>query len=122
MSEVSLTIHGKSYSISCDEGQEHRVLELGKYVDSRLRDIAGAGAAVNDAHLLILTALVLADEAYDLREALHRSQNGENVPMEQMIPPGLSKEDEEIIADAIKQMAARIDGVAERLQELQQAA
>jgi len=122
MAEVNLSIHGKSYSINCDEGQEQRVVELGKYVDSRLRDIAGAGAAVNDCHLLILTALVLADESFDLRENMHRLQNGENVPMEAMVQPGLSKEDEEMIANAIAHMASRIDDVASRLQELKKAA
>lgn len=42
MAEVNLSIYGKSYGIACDDGQEDRVLELGGYVDARLREIATA--------------------------------------------------------------------------------
>ena len=63
MAEVNLAIHGRAYDIACDDGQEQRVLEVGRYVDTRAREIAQAGAANNETHLLVLTALVLADEA-----------------------------------------------------------
>ena len=66
MAEVTLSINGRDYGISCDDGQEQRVQDLGMYVDSRLRDIAKAGAASNESHLLVLTSIMLADEIFDL--------------------------------------------------------
>ena len=60
MAEVNLAIHGRSYGIACDDGQESRVMEVGRYVDARAREISQAGAAGNETHLMVLTALVLA--------------------------------------------------------------
>jgi cell division protein ZapA len=108
MAEVSVAIHGKTYGIACDDGQEKRVLELARYVDVRLREIAGAGAASNESHLLVLTALVLADEVFDMKMATNRGAR---------IEERLTTEDEEMIVEAINHLAARIDSVANRLQK-----
>lgn len=110
MAEVNVTIHGKNYGIACDDGQERRVQELARYVDARLREIAGAGAATNESHLLVLTALVLTDEIFDART---------NPTMVQTdTEERLSVDDERVIVDAINHLAARIDSVAERLQKI----
>ncbi len=109
MAEANLNINGKNYSIHCEDGQEQRVLELGQFVDSRLKDIAQAGAASNENHLLVLTALMLADEIFDLREdstalnsQLQSSQANQN--------------DEASVALAIDELANRIERIAGRLQ------
>lgn len=110
MAEVSVTIHGKVYGIACDDGQERRVQELGRYVDARLREIAGSGAATNESHLLVLTALVLADEIFDMKMAPQQAQ----IQQEEL----LDEEDERMIVDAINHLAARIDSVADRLTKI----
>lgn len=110
MAEVSVAIHGKTYGIACDDGQERRVMELARYVDMRLKEIAGAGAATNESHLLVLTALVLADEIFDARTNVQAAPE----PVDER----LSEEDERMIVDAINHLAARIDSVAERLQKI----
>lgn len=108
MAEVSVAIHGKTYGIACDDGQEKRVQDLARYVDVRLREIAGAGAASNESHLLVLTALVMADEVFDMKS------NGGAAPVDER----LSEDDEQMIVDAINHLAARIDSVADRLQKI----
>ncbi|HEY0901224.1 MAG TPA: cell division protein ZapA [Micavibrio sp.] len=122
MADVNLNIHGKTYSIACDPGQERRVAELGKYVDARLREIAAAGAATNEPHLLVLTSLVLADEIYELRDMVAELRNrAPQVIYEQVPVEGAQRvsEDEELeILSAIEQLANRIDTVAERLQKI----
>ncbi len=69
MADVNITINGRIYEIGCDQGQEGRVVDLASYVDQKLQSIARSGAAYNDAHLLVLTALVLADEVFEARAA-----------------------------------------------------
>ncbi|MBI2234409.1 MAG: cell division protein ZapA [Micavibrio aeruginosavorus] len=110
MAEVSVSIHGKIYGIACDDGQERRVQELAKYADMRLREIATAGAATNESHLLVLTALVLADEIFDMK------LSARNQPVVE--DDSLSEEDERMIVDAINHLAARIDSVADRLTKI----
>lgn len=114
MAEVSLNIHGKDYGIACDDGQENRVIEVGQYVDNRARDIATAGAASNENHLLVLTALVLADEVKELRDSLMSARANSNNP-NQVVYEGLSEAEERKIIESIESLAGRIDSVADRL-------
>ncbi|MCM2344893.1 MAG: cell division protein ZapA [Alphaproteobacteria bacterium] len=120
MADVNLNIHGKNYSVACDAGQERRVAELGKYVDARLREIAAAGAASNEPHLLVLTSLVLADEIYELRDMVAELRNRTPKVVHEQVETAqrVSEEEELEILAAIEQLASRIDTVAERLQKI----
>lgn len=119
MGEVSLAIHGRNYGVACDDGQEPRVSKLGVYVDRRLREIAAAGAASNESHLLVLTAIVLADEIQELREMLQNAKANSNIEPPVPVQQGISREEEEQIVEAIDHLASRINTVALRLQEIQ---
>ncbi len=112
MGEINLSLNGKNFGIACDDGQEGRVSDLGKYVDVRLREIAGAGGASNESHLLVLTAIVLADEISELRNML-RNGGVANTNKQRV-----SEEDERQIVEAINHLALRIDSVADRLQKV----
>ena len=117
MGEVNLAIHGKSYGVACDNGQEQRVLQLGKLVDSRLREIAAAGAASNESHLLVLTAIVMADEIQELHETMkHMAPANANAAVSS---GSVSKDDERQLAAAIDHLAIRITSVASRLREIE---
>ncbi|MEZ5919576.1 MAG: cell division protein ZapA [Alphaproteobacteria bacterium] len=111
MAQVDITIHGRRYGISCQDGQEQRVSDLARYVDERLHDIASAGAAASESHLLVLTTLMLADEIFDLRTDLDNMggqvRNDEN-----------AREEEALIIEAIDTLAGRIDTIAKRIQNL----
>ena len=108
MAELTLTINGKSFSISCDDGQEQRVMDLAHFVDSRLSDISRAGAAQNESHLLVLTSLMLADEIFELRDQIY---HGGGEPQSS----GKLREEELAIAQAIESIAGRIDGLAGKI-------
>jgi len=68
MAEVTITINGRHYDISCDTGQEGRIIDLAGYIDQQINTISQTGAAYNDSHLQILTLLVIADELFEARE------------------------------------------------------
>jgi cell division protein ZapA len=110
MAEVTLTINGRNYGIACDDGQEERVRDLGYYIDQRMREIAKAGAANNEVHLMILTSLMLADEVFDLKDNV--GDLGERVRETQA-----QQYDEVAIAEAINELAERIDSIAGRVQK-----
>jgi cell division protein ZapA len=109
MAHINLTINGRSFGMECDDGQEHRVRDLGKYVDNKIRSIASAGGASNENHLLLLTALVMADEIHSLQERLSGAdevlQNRADL-----------EQHEEMISNAINTFAERIDMIAGRIQ------
>lgn len=125
MADVKITVNGRIYEIGCDQGQEGRVVDLAAYVDQRLQQIARSGGAYNDAHLLLLTALVLTDELFDLRasrEAPAPTTKTGRAPAEAAsagaataAAGGLSREDEAALAKVLETIAKRIDGIATKV-------
>ncbi len=108
MAEVNLNINGRNYGIACDAGQEKRVKDLGYYIDQRIKEISRAGAASNDSHLLILTALMLADEIFDLRDEM--SELSEKAGESDAV-----REEDALMVRAIDHIAERIDLIAGRI-------
>ncbi len=115
MAEVTITLNGRAYEIACDPGQEGRVVDLASYIDQRLQGIARSGGAYNDAHLLVLTALVLADELYEAREDEARTRMAVKTgAVAQALPQ--NKEEEALLVRLLGDLAKRIDGIAQRVQ------
>jgi cell division protein ZapA len=119
VAEVTIYINGRSYDISCDNGQEGRVVDLASYIDQRLQQISRSGAAYNDAHLTVLTSLVLADEIFEAREghaaAPSKAARGA-VPAPAAAPPVAVNKDEQLaVVKALEQITKRIEGVATRV-------
>jgi cell division protein ZapA len=115
MAEVTIYINGRNYNITCDNGQEGRVVDLASYIDQRLQQISRSGAAYNDAHLMVLTALVLADELFDIKEQAGAvaSRTGKSAAVS---ASPVSKEDDVAMLRLLEQITKRIDGIAARVQ------
>ena len=124
MAQIDIQIHGKSYGIACDDGQEARVTELGGVIDAKVREIAQAGLGTrNDSHALVLTALMMADEIEDLRSQLAQGKavgpvvSSAPQVQEKIVYQGLKAEEEELIVGAVKHLANRIDGLSQRMED-----
>lgn len=62
MSVVSIPIVNKNYTMRCEDGQEPRLIELGKMVDARAREILDKMGLMSENVLLATLCIVLADE------------------------------------------------------------
>jgi cell division protein ZapA len=116
VAEVKIYINGRNYDVSCDSGQEGRVVDLAAFIDQKLQQISRSGAAYNDAHLMVLTALVLADELFDTREAVTApkpARGAASAPQQALS----GKEDELALARVLEHLTKRIDGIATRIQQ-----
>lgn len=123
MAEVNISINGRIHEISCDSGQEGRVVDLASYIDQRLQQIARSGAAYNDAHLMVLTALVIADELFETREKLSAvsaapvaAPAGKARKGEEVAATAANPEEDKAMAQLIEKLVKRIDGIAARVQ------
>jgi len=67
MSDVTLTIGGRSYRVACDDGQEPHIQRLGAMIGEKLTSI-GDVAGQADSRLLLFAALLLADEVFELKK------------------------------------------------------
>ena len=80
MAQVSITINGRSYLVACDDGQEDHLLTLGGYIDEKVQQMiqqVGTAGPVGGSRLLVLAALVIADELYEAQREL---ETGERQP------------------------------------------
>jgi len=75
MSQVAVTVNGHPYKIACDDGQEPRIRRLAQYVDARVGEFVRTLGQVGESRLLLLAALVIADELSDANEALQQEQS-----------------------------------------------
>jgi len=117
MAEVNITLNGRIYEIACDQGQEGRVVDLAAFIDQRLQQISRSGAAYNDAHLMVLTALVLADELFEMQEGGAAKAPRVAAPVAAApAAPARNPEEELALVKLLDQMAKRIDGIAQRVQ------
>ena len=62
MSVVSVPIVNKNYPMGCEDGQEARLIELGRMVDARARQILDKIGPLPENALLATLCIVLADE------------------------------------------------------------
>jgi len=68
MGQVTLRVGGFSHPVSCEDGQESHLVALGAEVDRRIASIRQMGGAqFPEARLMLLAALLLADELHDIR-------------------------------------------------------
>jgi cell division protein ZapA len=72
MATVTVEVHGRPYTVGCADGQEERVRQLARVFDDNVKQVAGDVGAVGDLRLFLMAALLLADEAADLRAQLNR--------------------------------------------------
>lgn len=115
MPTVSLTINGRNYSIACDDGQERRVMELGHFVDKRLREIARGAGAVSEQHLMVLTSILMADELFELREQAETAEQAPASFPQAAANDEQNAEREAHMADMISTLAKKIEAVSTQL-------
>src|SRR6516225_498032 len=75
MGQVTVAVNGRSFTITCDDGQETRIRRLAQYVDAKVAEFVRSVGQVGEARLLLLAALVIADELSDANDALERERS-----------------------------------------------
>lgn len=66
MSNVTLRIGGRDYTVACAEGEESHVARLGSLIDGKLDSLPGS-SGMSEARQLLFASLLLADELHELR-------------------------------------------------------
>src|SRR5580698_8803862 len=67
MAQVTVKINGYAYGVGCEDGQEAHLQAMAEQVDTRVDSIKALGGNSGEARLLVLAALLMADEIHDLR-------------------------------------------------------
>ncbi len=71
MAQLTIKINGYAYTVGCDDGQERHLLQMAADVESRIDSIKALGGQSGESRLLVLAALLMADELHDQRVTLN---------------------------------------------------
>lgn len=70
MGQVVLTLNGRTYRLACGDGEEQRLIALASEVKGKVDQLVREFGQVGESRLLLMAALLLADELMDSRSAL----------------------------------------------------
>ena len=107
MGEVTIHINGKPYLVGCEDGDEARLAALAADFDAKVRGL-GAQAALGETRLMLMGALVLADEAVAMAERVAAAE-AEIERLQKL----LDAADSRAVA-ALETAARKIEGLAAR--------
>ena len=98
MSNVTLEIAGRRYTIACAEGEEQHIEGLGASIDAKLQQLDSLNGQSPE-RILLYASLLLADELHEAKSA----------------PPPFAEPDS-AHAETLEKMADRLESLAERLE------
>lgn len=96
MSNVTLTIGGRFYTVACAEGEEAHIEALGRTIDGKLASLPNMSGQ-SEPRTLLFAALLLADEVHELRSGAAPAEDGE-------------------AAEALESLAGRLEALAAELE------
>ena len=111
MAQVTVKINGYAYTVGCDDGQEQHLQAMAAEVDGRIDSIKSLGGNSGEARLLLLVALLMADEIHDLRvelEGLYSSRGAVAGRSEPQVDAEMAKR--------LGKMASRAEEIAASLE------
>ena len=105
MAQVDVSVNGQSYRIACEDGQEDRLVDLAAMVDEKVMGLVNQIGQVGSNRLLVMAALVIADELVDLKNEAGSSQELED---------NTNQQDTVL---ALQEITKRIENIADQVEQ-----
>ena len=80
MAQVTLRINGYAYTIGCKDGEEKHLESMGAEVSRRIEGVRAAAGPSGEARMLVMAALLMADDIFDLRNKLQVAEADTSTP------------------------------------------
>ena len=75
MAQVTLRINGYAYTIGCKDGEEKHLEAMGAEVGRRIDMVRAAAGPSGESRMLVMAALLMADDIFELRNKLNASES-----------------------------------------------
>lgn len=115
MAQVTITVGGRHYRLSCDEGEEPHLAGLGEKLDTMITELREAFGEIGDQRLTVMAAILALDRLDEAEKKVleadisdTRENRNESV--------GRTKQIEERFANALEAAATRIEGLVSEIQ------
>lgn len=116
MSQVNVTIAGRTFRMACGEGEEAHLEGLAAQVDRKISELRKSFGEIGDQRLTVMAAIMIAD---DLSESQRRIAALE-ASVRELQEAGLHARDASsgwinVVADTLDAAASRIERVAQSM-------
>jgi cell division protein ZapA len=105
MPQLTVVVNDRTYTVSCDDGEEEHLRQLALNLDTRVRALAGSVGQVGDTRLLAMVALMLLDELGEAKDTIVALKNGAGAP----------PNTEETLAEMLENATSRLEAIAARM-------
>ena len=105
MAQVDVSVNGQSYRIACEDGQEDRLVDLAAMVDEKVLGLVNQIGQVGSTRLLVMAALIIADELVDLKNEAGSSQE---------LKDNTNQQD---TVFALQEITKRIENIADQVEQ-----
>lgn len=113
---VNVMVNARAYTIACDEGEEDHLRELATHVDGKVKELLSSVGQVGDQRLLLMAALLIADEHHEVSQQLHlRTQELGALSGTHDDVSGKLAQAESAASDAFEAATKRLEDIAGRL-------
>ena len=115
---VNVMVASRAYTIACDEGEEAHLKDLAAHVDEKAREVLGAVGQVGDARMMLMAALLIADEHHDLNTKLTTGASAADADTSSAEKQSLNLRAEQAEAaatDSLESAAKKLEDIAARL-------
>ena len=75
MGQISVNINNHNYTLACRDGEEERLIELASFVNQKAESLTQSLGNVGENRLLLMSALLMADELKEAWERLEKLEN-----------------------------------------------
>ena len=111
MAQVTIRINGYAYTVGCEDGQEEHLQAMAEAVERRMETVKKLGSQSGETRMLVLAALLMADELHDLAaagaEANARAEAAAASALSQA--PGVAPAELRLLADRAEDIAERLE-------------
>lgn len=91
MAEISVKFNTQTYHLACQDGEEDRLARLAEFVDGKAAFIKDRMGVVTDTRLLLMTAILIADELDDAQDGDVSAKGPENDSMDQALHKAINR-------------------------------
>jgi len=110
MASVTVKVNGRPYPIICGDGEEEHLTYLAEYVDKKVQDLSDMAGSANEAQLLLMASLLIADDLSQAYESIDQlKEDGACVEA--------SEANAEQSAENAEKLAIRLEAIADRLEK-----
>jgi cell division protein ZapA len=118
MAHVTVTINGRQYRMACEDGEEDHLSHLATGLNERVEQLRGSFGEIGDNRLVVMAALMIADELSEAKQRIGRlEEEMASLREARVAAAGRSQSTQAAVAAALNAAAERIERVTKGLNQ-----